>query len=170
MRRVFFALWPDDTTRTEVSQLSERLEQPGLRKLKPTNLHVTLAFLGNVEEAVIQTLRQRARGLKSSPVTLQFDEIDYWPKPRIVCLTCQKQPSSLYQLINALNHLIQDLPVHRESRPFRAHMTLARKAQYRPDICFTPISMQAKKFALVESVSLTSGVEYRLIESWDLQG
>ncbi len=169
MRRLFFALWPDDATCNAVSQLSECLEQPGLRKLKPTNLHVTLAFLGNVEEAVIQTLRQRARALKSSPVTLQFDEIDYWPKPRIVCLTCQKQPSSLYQLINGLNHLIQDLPVHRESRPFRAHMTLARKAKYRPQICFTAISMRAKKFALVESVSLVSGVEYRLIESWELQ-
>ncbi len=168
MRRVFFALWPDNDIRTRLSSLSEQFEQVGLRKLKPSNFHMTLFFVGNVEEHIVMTLLDRAKSIRVPEITLEFNELDYWRKPKVLCLTCQKQPSSLYHLVNALNEMMSDLPIRRETRPFRAHITLARKATYRPKVIFNPISLFAERFVLVESISSADGVEYRVLESWPL--
>ncbi|WP_091715394.1 RNA 2',3'-cyclic phosphodiesterase [Methylophaga sulfidovorans] len=168
MRRVFFALWPDDDIRSRFSYLSDQFEQPGLRKLKPSNFHMTLFFVGNVEDHIVVTLLDRAKSIRSFPISLEFNELDYWRKPKVLCLTCQKQPSSLYHLVNALNRMMSGLPITRETRPFRAHITLARKAKYRPDMTFKPVRLSAERFALVESISTTDGVEYRVLESWPL--
>ena len=50
--RLFFALVPDDAVRRRVQELQRQLAGSG-RAVTPANLHVTLAFLGMHEAAVI---------------------------------------------------------------------------------------------------------------------
>ena len=169
MRRLFFALWPDELTRTRLKLLSQQCDQLGLRKLKPSNFHMTLFFIGNVEERLVTILLERAKNIRVTPISLEFNELDYWPKPKVLCLTCQRQPMSLYNLVNALNLMMADLPIRQEARPFRAHITLARKAKKRPHITFKPVSLAAESFALVESISTEDGIQYQVIESWPLR-
>lgn len=170
MRRLFFALWPDEITRVRLNELATQFEQAGLRKLRSANFHMTLFFIGNIEEQFITTILDRANRILLPPVSLEFNELDYWPKPKVLCLTCHRQPMSLYRLVNALTLLLSDLPIRQETRPFRAHITLARKAKYRPDMLFKPVLIEASDFALVESVSTEDGVEYRVVKRWLLSG
>jgi 2'-5' RNA ligase len=66
--------------------------------------------------------------------------------------------------------MISAFPVRLDQRPFRAHITLARKAQQRPDFDFEPIRLKAYDFALVQSVSTENGVRYHVLASWPLSG
>ena len=49
-KRLFFALWPEDSTRAELTAAMRRLQpEVTARWVMPENLHMTLAFLGDVE-------------------------------------------------------------------------------------------------------------------------
>lgn len=167
MKRLFFAIWPDDQSRQQIHALNRAIEQPG-RKLIPDNLHITLVFLGNVDDSVANAVQQRAATIQAKAFTLTFDELDYWRRPRVLCLTCRRQPEAVYKLVNALTEMVEAFPLKLDKRAYRAHITLARKAQQRPDIVFEPVQVKASRFALVESVSTERGVRYYVLESWPL--
>lgn len=169
MKRLFFALWPDEQTRAEIDALNQSIEQPG-RRLVPENLHMTLVFLGNVDDATADAVRRDAADIQGSPIQLQFDELDFWQRPRVLCLTCQRQPKPLYTLVKALSRMVEAYPVRLVERPhYRAHITLARKAQQRPRITFHPINFSADHFVLVESISTGQGVKYQVLDKWPLR-
>ncbi|WP_273150410.1 RNA 2',3'-cyclic phosphodiesterase [Methylophaga thiooxydans] len=170
MKRLFFALWPDDNSRQQIAQINQQITFPDIRKLIPDNLHITLVFLGNVDDAIATAVQQRAGDIIAPPISLQFDELDYWVKPKVVCLTCQRQPKAVYQLVNALTAMLTEYPVRVEQRPYRAHITLARKAKQRPELNFSPVVINADSFALVESISTEKGVRYQVRERWLLEG
>ncbi len=170
MKRLFFALWPDNNSRQQIAQINQQITFPDIRKLIPDNLHITLVFLGNVDDAIATAVQQRAGDIIAPPISLQFDELDYWVKPKIVCLTCQRQPKAVYQLVNALTAMLAEYPVRVEQRPYRAHITLARKAKQRPELNFSPVVINADSFALVESISTEKGVIYQVRERWFLKG
>ncbi len=167
MKRLFFALWPDDRSRRQIDRLNQRIDDPG-RKLIPDNLHITLVFLGNVDDEIAKGVQQQAADIVAGPVTLTFDELDFWHRPKVYCLTCHRQPKSVYTLVNALTKMVSTFPVRLDKRTYRAHITLARKATKRPRIDFEPITMEFDRFALVESVSTEQGVRYRVLDSWPL--
>lgn len=167
MKRLFFALWPDDKTRAKIDALNQSIAQPG-RKLVPENLHITLVFLGNVDDAIAEAIQRDAAMIKGSPISLQFDELDYWRRPRVLCLTCHRQPKNLYSLVNALTGMVEAYPVRLDKRHYRAHITLARKARQRPLKQFEPIRVVAEHFALVQSISTQQGVRYEVLETWPL--
>lgn len=170
MKRLFFALWPDNNSRQQIAQINQQITFPNMRKLIPDNLHITLVFLGNVDDAIATAVQQRAGDIIAPPISLQFDELDYWVKPKIICLTCQRQPKAVYQLVNALTAMLTEYPVRVEQRPYRAHITLARKAKQRPELNFSPVVINADSFALVESISTEKGVRYQVRERWLLEG
>lgn len=167
MKRLFFALWPDAASRSQIDQLNQTLDQPG-RKLVPENLHITLVFLGNVSDEIAEAVQQQAAFISARPFSLTFDKIDYWRRPKVLCMTCQRQPKPLYQLVNALTQMVEAFPVKLDKRAFRAHITLMRKAKSRPQCDFEPITIDADSFVLVQSVSTENGVRYDVLARWPL--
>jgi len=170
MKRLFFALWPDDESRQKIDELNQQISLPDIRKLIPENLHITLLFLGNVDDHIAEAVQQRAASVISPPVSLCFDALDFWPRPRVLCLTCQKQAKPVYQLVNALTEIVSEYPVRLDARPYRAHITLARKARQRVQMDFSPVLITADSFVLVESKSTEKGVRYTVIDRWPLTG
>ncbi len=101
-------------------------------------------------------------------MTLDLDQLDYWPKPRILWLGTSQTPWTLIRLVEELNRRLAACGYRPERRPFRAHITLARKVS-RPDselLTFTPWSWRVDRVALVESVNREDGVSYRVLQSW----
>ena len=65
--RLFFALWPDDSTRDRVIELSRRLHADyGGRLVARESLHMTLAFLGETLTSRIPTLEAMGRGITTA--------------------------------------------------------------------------------------------------------
>lgn len=164
--RLFFALWPDDQIRLELVRLSRSIEAKGLRPVQPQNVHVTLVFLGNVDAASELLIKHCATGISANPFVLTFDQLSYWSKPRILCLTCSQLPDEVESLVAALNREVASCGLQTETSPYMPHITLARHAKYLPDIGFEPIVWRAESFCLVESCSEPGGVNYKVRQQW----
>lgn len=165
MKRLFFALWPDEAIRQRCRHLIRAVRSAG-RPVSATNLHITLVFLGSVDEAAQTTMTQAAANIVVPPMTLTFNRLDYWKRPRVVCLSTEQIDPPVASLVEQLTCAAIQNEIKVDRRPYKAHVTLLRKAKSPPEIEFEPIVWQARAFCLVESCSTPSGVEYRVIESW----
>lgn len=170
MKRLFFALWPDTITRQKLDKVNENIDLVGARKLKPGNLHVTLVFLGSVEGNVLDNIVQKVEQINGTSFTFQLDGIEHWHSPKTLCLTAGQQPQALHHLVNALVDIVKQYPIFLHDRPYRAHVTLMRKAKFGYELMFEPITWIAKQFVLVESISTPAGIVYEILESWPLEG
>jgi 2'-5' RNA ligase len=170
-RRLFFALWPDDEVRAALAALSMAQIQRQARRVAADNLHLTLAFPGNVTARVQTCLEEAAGRLTGAPFELSIDRLGYWSGPRILWAAPAQTPRELWSLAAALREILAACGLQPENRPYQAHITLARKASQALSVTRTaPIHWSIRQFCLVESVSETTGVRYRVLRIWPLEG
>lgn len=167
-RRLFFALWPDDAQRTALCSLVQKLcpALPG-RPVPPANLHVTLAFLGNVETGQLPSLSDVAAGRAWPAAELAFDRLAWWPRARLLCLEARSLPAVLVSAVEAFHEDLRLAGFRVERRPFRAHVTVARSV---PAPLADPVGEPIVPFlwplrgmALVESTPTPEGSVYRVV-------
>ncbi|MGZ5000130.1 MAG: RNA 2',3'-cyclic phosphodiesterase [Methylomonas sp.] len=167
MKRLFFALWPDEKTRQQCGDIIQKLSGAGLRPVAAKNLHVTLVFLGNIDDEREAAVTAAAGALNvPSGMSVTFDRLSFWKKPAIYCLTGSRFDASVAELVEQLSAIAFQYGIQVDERPFRPHVTLARKARAAVDIDFKPIIWRADDFCLVQSCSTKDGVEYRVIRRW----
>jgi 2'-5' RNA ligase len=99
-------------------------------------------------------------------VSLKFDQLSFWQKPRVLCLTASGFSPQLITLVESLSSLAKKHEIPIDKRPFTPHITLVKKAKGIVAKEFDPILLQSDSFCLVESCSNTTGVEYRIIDQW----
>ena len=164
--RLFFALSPDDETRLKLARLSLSLAAKGCKPVPLQNLHVTLVFLGQVDAATEILIKHGATGILVQPFVMTFDRLSYWPKPKVLCLTCTHTPDELATLVAEFTSEVASYGLQTDTRPYRPHITLVRPARYLPDIDCEPLVWRAESFCLVESCSGPDGVCYKVRQQW----
>lgn len=168
-KRMFFALWPDANTRGRLVELCQKLPARTGRIVSRHNLHITLAFLGPLDQPVVERLRQGAAAIRARPFSLCLDELGWWRRPRVVWLAPASTPGALLELAAAVNTLISAQGIRPDSRPYRPHLTIARKAAKKPaEIAWTPFDWRIDSFCLVQSTTRPEGAVYEVIETWPL--
>lgn len=100
-RRLFFALWPDETLRATFAHATHKAVRASGGRLVPArNLHVTLLFLGSVAERCIPELKAIGARVAAAGTShagagpapqLVFDRLEHWGKPRILVATVGAQ-------------------------------------------------------------------------------
>ena len=174
-KRLFFALWPDQALADAICTSTQKLVHSTRgRPVSPERLHVTLAFLHNVDAARLPAVVAAARTIEISPFDLVLRRIGYWYRSRILWLGpgSQTDQESAGQLAHAVWAALAPVGFTPERRPFRAHVTLARKA-HPPDSVsqeIDPVCWRAQEFALVESLTGRRPSGYRLLERFALAG
>lgn len=172
MERLFFAFWPDEITRQHLSQMSQQITVGMLGRVITTeNLHITLAFIGEVSITTKQCLQQVAANLHSPCFSIHLDKLDYWPKRRILWLGVRQVPDTLSNLVTQLNTRLETCGYRPESRPYQAHVTLMRDVVLKENIllpAFTPLVWLVKDFCLMRSLLTNKGVQYQVVERWAL--
>ncbi len=170
-RRLFLALWPDEEVRGRIEALAaERLKHIQGRGIKGDNMHLTLAFLGYLDEDKARCIEEGIAGIRGEPFTLVLDQMGYWKRPRVVWVGASRIPEPLERLVEAIKGVMKGCGLEVERRPFRAHLTLARKAQNGPLIPepIEPIPWAVKSFCLVESRLTPKGAEYTVLRTFPL--
>ena len=161
-RRLFFALWPDhrqrERLRDVINSVAKSVEgQPVDRR----NWHVTLAFIGAFPEHRVPFLLERAAEIQVEPFRLNFDRLEYWPRPRVASLTAATVPAELQALVDALNSVLRDTGIEPEERVYRPHITVVRRARaFTTERLAQRTSTEWSSFELMESVSGPGGVSY----------
>ena len=111
--------------------LSELRPLAKIRWVRREQFHITLKFLGELENDVIDDVMESLRPMKSfAPFTVELNHIGAFPNlssPRVLWLGGDKGAKELGKLAKKVNDVLHDSAgLERESKKFTAHLTLAR--------------------------------------------
>jgi RNA 2',3'-cyclic 3'-phosphodiesterase len=166
MSRLFYALWPDSKTRSNLSDVCTQIDRG--RLIAPQNLHITLLFLGRVDNDIRQRLSDETDDIPAKHFQFQLSGSGWWKRSGVLWLAPAHIPEQLYNLADRLAAIAARCNLSIEDRPYRPHVSLARKILSPMDLEFEPISWEVRDFCLVESTTLPSGAEYKIIHTWPL--
>ncbi len=122
------------------------------------NLHITLAFLGEVEESKIEQLHEIAQHVSKQSFKVELDSVGCFVKPRILWLGFSKKNRELEVLAVNLQTQLAREGFHIDRRKYEPHVTLWRKLpaeclQCRPTVD-PDFSFGVDYFTLFESKQL----------------
>lgn len=166
--RVFFALWPDAATRRGLEAWARQLRAPcGGSPTRSDNLHLTLAFVGDIDEPKLPGLRAVAARVPVKPFKLTLDTAGYWRHNRIVWAGATQAPVALLKLATELREQLDLAQLPFDRQVFVPHVTLLRKAAAPPAMPqLEPVTWMSDGFALVKSLPSPGGVRYAVDADW----
>lgn len=162
--RLFVALWPDPATRAAIAHDQQAWSWPSrAAPVKAERLHLTLHFLGDVPA---RRLGEVAAGLRThfEPFDLELGQGEVWANG-VAALVSARTPTQLERLHAGLSDAVVALGLAVDTRPYRPHVTLARRALgAKPPARERRLRWRVDQgHVLVRS--LPGGAGYRVIES-----
>jgi 2'-5' RNA ligase len=179
MLRLFFALQPTaEQGAALLADVERQFAGHGLVAIPVGNVHATLCFLGAVDAVRVPVLREAAARVEGRRLSLRFDALEYWARPQIVCATAS--PAGVLGadlLARAIGDEVIAAGFSPDIKPFRAHLTLARKVRRDqaerlalPQPLQPSFVMRCDEFVLMQSSRGENGSVYTAIDRWPLQG
>jgi 2'-5' RNA ligase len=161
--RLFFALWPASDLQDRLAAWANKVAGRG-RAMRRENIHLTLAFLGATDAALIPDLIALAAGVRFAPVRLPLDRIGYWKHNRIIWCGAGEEPQPLAALVMDLRARLDAAGIRYDPKPFVSHVTLVRNAAgLLATPVWIPLVWEANDFALVGSTRVEGRVIYQLL-------
>jgi 2'-5' RNA ligase len=174
-QRLFFALWPGEEARAALAHAAAKaVRRSGGRAVPPANLHVTLAFLGSVPQRRVPEVRQLAGRaavdcLQPQQLELRFERLAHWPRQQILCAVAAEEDPAASALAAALKDAAAAAGFTPDLKPFRTHITLARKVAHAPpERTLRETLWRFDGFALIDSRTESDGPVYSVLESYPL--
>ena len=155
--------------RARIETLTRAIPRRPDRATKRPNLHITLVFLGAVDEATHQCLEREATRVAGAAFTLVLDRLGYFPRPQILWLGPSVCPNALTDLVAELGVGLKQCGLRPETRPYKPHMTLARRVRsVDTGVEIAPIEWRINSYHLVESITEHGGVRYQSLRQFSL--
>lgn len=124
--RLFIAIELPSEIKRELGKL--RTAIPGVRWVPPEQIHLTLAFLGDVDEETTGRLTAQLAVIRENTFKLSCGNIGCFPdrrRPRVIWIGVKPEPG-LQKLAAAVQQSALYAGILMEERPFSPHLTLAR--------------------------------------------
>ncbi len=170
--RLFAGIALDEATRRACAAITERLRAAGLhaRFEAPEKLHLTLAFLGNVEgereATIVETMRVVAT--RHAPFTLELDRLGAFPHeraPRVIWLGSRRSVRAYRTLALDLQSAFASLGFSFDPDPV-VHVTLARTVPPRAPLIaldgIDPIPVRVTELSLFRSLPANGTTRYEI--------
>jgi 2'-5' RNA ligase len=176
MPRIFTGLEvPSDTAR-ELALLRGGLA--GARWIDPENYHLTLRFIGDVDDVTAREVASMLGMVRRQKFELRFDGLSSFGgrRPRAVIATLA-QTQALMDLQAEHERLMQRVGLEPEGRKYTPHVTLARLrdsssrqvADYLSSrALFRPLTFEVSRFVLFSSRASVGGGPYVVEASYPL--
>ncbi|MDY6851205.1 MAG: RNA 2',3'-cyclic phosphodiesterase [Thermodesulfobacteriota bacterium] len=120
----------------ELTQSQKRKLRSKLSWTRPGNWHLTLKFLGDVEEKQVGAIKRFLSGVRFKAFTLQAGGADSFPPgrtPRVLWVRIRQGREECEGLAKAVEKALVPMGFKRERRGFSPHLTLARVRQAASD-------------------------------------
>jgi 2'-5' RNA ligase len=137
--RTFIAVDLGKPIRDRLTALQETLVRTGteVKWVEPENLHVTLLFLGEVDDREVHRVCQLVTdGVKDQPAfAMTVERVGCFPnprRPRVIWVGVGEGVQPLCTLHDGLEEPLMDLGYRREERRYTPHITLGRVKSDRP--------------------------------------
>jgi 2'-5' RNA ligase len=149
---------------------------------KKGNWHLTLFFLGDVEEATLAPLRESLAGVRMPAFAFQASGGGFFPpgkRPRVIWAGVRKGAQECGRLASMVESAVHPLGFVSDKQEFRPHLTLGRIKQAKRDdwsallgylnrVRWPEVTIDS--FVLWQSTLKASGPEYSALERYPLQG
>jgi 2'-5' RNA ligase len=162
-KTVFFALWPDnrqrDRMRDFISSVVKTVEGHATDRRE---WHITLSYLGEIDEAFIPELARSAKAITFEPFRIRLDRMEYWPRPKIAAMVPPRVPPDLEKLVDELNGLVLAAGIEPAQRIYRPHVTVVRNARpFETERLAQSAITEWSSFELMESTTERGVTTYR---------
>jgi len=131
--RTFIAITLPKEIKDSLSGILETLKatQADVKWVAPANIHLTLKFLGEIDDKKIQEIAEIMEIVaKNKPAfTMSASSLGAFPKPdypRVIWLGLDKGAQEAKEIAEDLEENIAKLGIPKETRPFSSHITLGR--------------------------------------------
>ena len=182
MLRSFIAIEISEKTKKNIGKIISTLSgaDADVKWVRPVNLHITLKFLGDVDECDVPEMCNviKEAVVDVEPFDLVIDGLSAFPNvksPKVVFVNITDQSETLSTLYERVEELLSYLGIKRESRKFTPHLTIGRvRSKKNLDTLSNLIETNRESFAgdvLVESIDLMmsellpDGPEYSKLET-----
>ena len=168
-RRLFFALLPDVDLLAAMVGILDGLDGKLGRRVRPENLHLTLAFIGSADAQLAECLQDRAATIELPEFSFTLNRLGHFPRSGVLWLGSAERSRPLLDLVHELTEALIPCGFRPERRPFAPHVTLMRKLRRRPRLPEVPtLEWPVRAFVLMESLATDAGVRYEVVRSYPL--
>ncbi len=139
------------------------------RMTRAESIHLTLAFLGDVDVQDLNRLLDPPPDVPSSPFVLTLDAWGCWPRNGIGWTMPRQAPDALLNLAANLERWLRGAGFALEHRAFVPHVTLLRKVEcVEMPRAMTPVVWSVDEFVLVQSTVMPRRSRYEILQRWPL--
>ncbi len=166
---------------TEVQSQLRRVAD-STRWVRPSSMHLTLKFLGEVTESRVPAIDERLRTIRAESFQVNYSSVGFFPNaraPRVLWIGVGSR--ALEDLAHEVEERMEGLGFPAEKRPFSLHLTVARS---RRDRRIDPSVVEAAarydglefgvystdRFYLFQSTLRPDGAEYKRLFEYRLSG
>ncbi len=179
--RLFVAVFPPPEVREEASRTARRLLSDGrIRWSRPENVHLTLKFLGDVDEESLDGLRTVLKDACAAhaPFEARLAGLGAFPsarRARIIWSGVGTGSEQLRSLAANIDVALSYSGFERETRPYEPHLTLGRVRGQPvsldlPQEAGNGLLFKIRRIELIESTLADKGPVYKSIEDFVLVG
>ncbi|MFH1045635.1 MAG: RNA 2',3'-cyclic phosphodiesterase [Candidatus Omnitrophota bacterium] len=174
--RSFIALEISNPIQKELARLQQELQTANadIKWVKPTRIHLTLKFLGDVSPQLLTEVKTviSGLGLETPAFEIGIERLGAFPTsehPRVIWVGIGQGKECSQRLAKNLEEKLQQLGFIPEKKPFQPHLTLGRvrsnhnRAQCTEllrNLSVAPIAMRADKLVLFKSTLTPDGAIY----------
>jgi len=142
----------------------------GGRPIPSSNLHLTLVFLGATALATRECYEAAAASVNAPAMSLTFDAARFWRRSGVIWCGCETVPPALTAMHRSLVDGLVDCGYRAETRPFAAHVTLARNVRRINQPLPQPrLQWDVGEFYLMKSTTYADGAQYEALRRWPLR-
>lgn len=129
--RLFIAINFDEQTKQTIVSVQQQLQKLGKGNFtRRENLHLTLAFLGEVQPNRVDAIKQAMNSTKVPPLALIFDRVNFFKRNnRDLWWIGLAENRALLAMQHDLRSNLLNEGFALESRRFSPHITLAREVR-----------------------------------------
>lgn len=179
LTRTFICIEFQDEVIKEIARVQEVLENKKFhgKITELENLHLTLKFLGEINNATLEKVKEKLKKIELNAFEAHLGEIgtfSFRGNPRIVwCKVCGKE---VWDLQSAVDGCLAE--IFQKEQRFMSHLTIARIkypkdkkrfAEYVRRIKCKKIKFKVEKFFLKKSELKPNGPIYTTIEEYNLK-
>ncbi len=178
MPRLFIAIDLPERIKDDIS--STYMAIPGTRWVEETQLHITLRFIGEVDNIITEKIARSLNSAIISPFNLNLKGVGYFPPrkiPRILWVGIADNPE-LLRLQNKIERSVTSTGIEPDNRKFHPHITIARlNAAVAEKIAlflsanslFATEPFEVSQFHLYSSHLKKDGAHHEILQTYKLQ-
>ncbi|MFA6426850.1 MAG: RNA 2',3'-cyclic phosphodiesterase [Candidatus Magasanikbacteria bacterium] len=181
-RRIFISFYISDKAKEALEIVQNTLKDKNRHiRVNWTNLdglHITVQFLGEIEDNILDIVREKVRDLaiKYNSISFELDKIDAFPDlqhPKVIIAKVFDHSRISNRLQKELTDALVNKGISVDLKIWKPHITLGRnkmgfKLAGLQDIVLENVSWQVDSIEIMESKLTIEGSSYSIVESYRL--